>query len=157
MRRFVKDQRARRLHQRLESFAPLRAGGRQEADKVEVVGGQPGSAERGRKSRRPRHRHHRNTVANRQRHQVLPGVGHPRQPGITHQRHLRSLLHLQHQLGRAHHLVVLMVALFPLVDAVMVEELGGPARVFAGDQVNFFQHPQRPQGDVFQIADGRRY
>ena len=42
-----------------------------------------------------------------------------------------------------------------LANAVVVQQLGGLARVFAGDQVHFAQHAQRAHGDVFEIADRR--
>lgn len=40
-------------------------------------------------------------------------------------------------------------------DVVAVEQDARRARVLGGDQTHLAQHPQRAQGDVFEIADGR--
>ena len=40
-------------------------------------------------------------------------------------------------------------------DAEVAQELPGVAGVFRGDEVHLFQHPEGPQGDVLQVADGR--
>ena len=51
--------------------------------------------------------------------------------------------------------VVLVVADERFANFVVVEKLLGVARVFAGDLVDFLEDAQGPQGDVFEIADGR--
>jgi len=38
-------------------------------------------------------------------------------------------------------------------DAVVIQELLRLASIFTGDQVNFFEHAQGTQRDVFQIPD----
>ena len=40
------------------------------------------------------------------------------------------------------------------LNAKMGQQHPGMARVFRRDKVGFFEEPQRPQGDVFQVADG---
>ncbi len=39
----------------------------------------------------------------------------------------------------------------------MIEQLHGVARVFARYQVHFLQDAQRPQRNVFHVADGRTH
>src|SRR4030042_3855348 len=51
--------------------------------------------------------------------------------------------------------IVLMVTDQRLVSSVVAKELPGPPGVFGRDQVYFLEHPPGPQGDVFQVADGR--
>jgi hypothetical protein len=43
------------------------------------------------------------------------------------------------------------------VDVVMAQQFAGNARILRGNQIHLSQHAQRPQGDVFQIADGSRH
>ena len=50
-------------------------------------------------------------------------------------------------------LVVLVVAGSRRLNAEVVEQFLGLPRILAGDAVGTFQHPQRSQCDVFQIAD----
>src|SRR5208337_2131247 len=68
---------------------------------------------------------------------------------------LSAAFEIDNQLGGLGHLVVLVIADGARLDAVMAEQLQGLARVLAGDQVNFFEHAQGTQGDVFEVADGR--
>ena len=42
-------------------------------------------------------------------------------------------------------------------DAVVVEQLLGLPRIFAGDHIYFLQDSHSPQSDVLQIADGRAH
>lgn len=40
------------------------------------------------------------------------------------------------------------------IDTVVGEKARRVSRVFGGDDIYFSQHAQRPQRDIFQIADG---
>src|SRR5690606_7769555 len=40
------------------------------------------------------------------------------------------------------------------VDVVVGQELPGDTGVLGGDKVHLFQHPEGPQGDILQVADG---
>ena len=53
-------------------------------------------------------------------------------------------------------LVVLAQADERLPDLVVREQLRRPSRVFGGDQIHLAQRPQRPERQVFQVADRRR-
>ncbi len=77
-------------------------------------------------------------------------AGHAR---VSHQSHARTLLEIDDQLGGTSHLVVFVVADAAGSDAVVIQELLRLASIFTGDQVNFFEHAQRTQRDVFQISD----
>ncbi len=50
--------------------------------------------------------------------------------------------------------VVLVITRRASGDSEMIQQLLGLTRVFAGDQVGFFQNAQSAQSDVFQIPDG---
>ena len=51
--------------------------------------------------------------------------------------------------------VVLVQARGRRGDGVAREQMRRAARVFGRDQRDFAQHPQRPHGDVFEVADRR--
>ena len=52
--------------------------------------------------------------------------------------------------------VVLVEAEERCLDLVVPEQVTGAPRVFGGDQIDFAEHPQRPQRDVLEVADRRR-
>ena len=89
-----------------------------------------------------------------QRDQAESGIGDAGHAGVGDERDLGSAFEVDDQFGGLGHLVVLVIADQSRLDAVMAEQLQGLPRVFAGDQVNFFEHAQGAQGDVFEIADG---
>ncbi len=43
------------------------------------------------------------------------------------------------------------------VDARMRQQLAGAAGILGGNHASLAQHPQRPQRDVLQVADGGRH
>ena len=90
-----------------------------------------------------------------ERNQAESGVGDAGHARVGDQCDLGSAFEIDDKFGGLGHLVVLVVADGARLDAVMAEEFQGLARVFAGDQVNFLEHAQGAQGDVFEIADGR--
>ena len=53
--------------------------------------------------------------------------------------------------------IVLVIADGAFSDGEVVQQLLCVPRIFAGNQVNFFQDPQGSQGDVFEVADRRSH
>ena len=49
---------------------------------------------------------------------------------------------------------MLVVADGRLVNAIVIQELGGVTGVLAGNQVRLTQDPEGTNGNIFQIADG---
>ena len=115
---------------------------------------QPAGHQRRQKRRCSGHGHNFNMVPHRQRNQPVSGVAHPRHARIAHHRDVVALLQVHDQLSRAGQFVVLVVADHRLLDTVVVKQLHAMTRVLAGDEVHFFQHPQRPQRNVFHVPDG---
>jgi hypothetical protein len=52
-------------------------------------------------------------------------------------------------------LVVLVIGQARCADLVAIEQALYMARVLGRDQANLAQHPQRPQGDILEVADWR--
>ena len=96
-------------------------------------------------------------MPDRKRNQTKAWVGDARHTGVGNERDFRSAFEIDHQLGGLGHLVVLVVADRTRVNSVMGKQFLRLASVLARDQVNFLQHPQRAQRDVFEIANGRGY
>src|SRR6185437_2747527 len=73
---------------------------------------------------------------------------------VGHNGDARTALESCDQFFGAGSFIVLVVADGRRFDLEMVEEFLRLAGVLTGDAVCGAQHPQRPQGDVFKIADG---
>jgi hypothetical protein len=52
--------------------------------------------------------------------------------------------------------IVLMIRGKGLDDLVMIQELQRVPGILCQDQVGFFEHVQRPEANVLEVADGRR-
>ena len=129
--------------------------GGEKAAEAEGIGGQAAGDQRRQKCRRSGNRHDRHMMPDGERDQAESGVGDAGHAGVGDERDLGSAFEVDDQLGGLGHLVVLVIADQARLDAVMAEQLQGLARIFAGDQVDFFEHAQRAQRDVFQVADRR--
>ncbi len=101
-------------------------------------------------------RHDRNVMPEAKRNEPVARVGNERHSRVAHQCDLRALLHRQDQLRRASQFIVFVVADQRLMDIVMSEKLLSVPRVFACDFVGFLEDAQGTEGDVLEIADGRR-
>ena len=53
-------------------------------------------------------------------------------------------------------LVVLVDAEDRGFDPEMAKQNAGPARIFGSDELDLLQHLDGPEGDVVEVADGRR-
>ena len=89
-----------------------------------------------------------------QRDQPKAGIGNSGHTSIGDQRHACALLQIFNQLSRTRHLIVFVVADGAGCDVVVVQQFLSLPRVFAGDDVHFFEHAQGTQRDVLQVADG---
>ena len=94
-------------------------------------------------------------VPDGERNQPKARVGDTRHARIRHQRHARAAFEIEHQLRSAGQFIVFVVADGSGGDAVVIQQLLRLPGVFAGDLVGFLEHPHRPQGDVFEVANGR--
>ncbi len=86
-------------------------------------------------------------------HQVAPRVADGRRPGLRDQGHI-ALGEGFHQGGGALPPVAVVITGEGLADLVVSEQLAGGAGVFGGDEADLAEEPQRPQSDVFEVADG---
>ena len=87
--------------------------------------------------------------------EAVAGVRHGRRSRIGDQRNAVAAAKPVDQRRHLLVLVVLVQAGRGAPDIVVVQQLGGVARVLGGDQVDVAQHPERPQGDVLEVTDGR--
>ena len=83
----------------------------------------------------------------------MPRIGNGGSSRIAHQRHLRPLLQLDYEFRRARDFVVLVIAHQLFLNVEMRKKLHRLARVFAGDQVGFFQNAQCAQRNILEVAD----
>jgi hypothetical protein len=134
----------------------LRGPRRQKSDEREFLGGHAWRRQRRHKRARTGQRHYLDSVTQAQTHQPAPRIANSGRAGIGDQRDLRALFQFDHNFRGACDFVVLVIAHQALLNVEMREQLQRLARVFAGDRVRFFQNPQRPQWNIFQVADGRR-
>jgi len=74
-------------------------------------------------------------------------------PASADQGDLGALLEFDQQLRRTRHFVMFVIADQRFRNVVVVQQLLGMASVFASDEVNFFQDAERPQRNVFEVAD----
>ncbi len=77
------------------------------------------------------------------RHQPVARIRNQRHPRIADQRNLRAVLQLDQQLRGARHFVVLVIADQRFPDVVVVQQLLRVPRIFARDEVHFFEDAQR--------------
>ena len=52
--------------------------------------------------------------------------------------------------------VELVIARGRGIDLIGAEQIGRGPRVLAGDEIGLFEHAERPEGQILQIADRRR-
>ena len=117
--------------------------------------GRPLATNAARIRRRAGDRNDRHVMADGERDQAKAGVGDAGHAGVGDERDFGAAFEVDDQFGGLGHLVVFVVADGARLDTVVGEKFLRLARVFAGDQVNFFEHAQGAEGDVFEIADGR--
>ncbi len=82
------------------------------------------------------------------------GIGDARSSGVTDERNALSGIQPLHQHGNLAMLVVLVERDHRGLDAVMVQEAGGCARVFAGNRICRHQDVNRALRKIGQVADG---
>src|SRR3984957_6894938 len=155
VRSFVKRLRPPRIFDRLKSLSALTAPRRKKSVEAEGIGGQSACHECHQECRRSRYRHNWHALLNRQRDQAISWIGNSRHARVRDQRDARALLYRFYWFRRLPRLMVFVIARRPRGDRKMVEQLLRLPRIFAGDQVNFFQYAQRPQRNVFEIPDRR--
>ena len=85
------------------------------------------------------------------------GVGDARRARVRDESDRFALLKGLDDGGALGELVVLEVARGRHMDAEMAQERAGAACVLAGHQPHFLEHTEGPDGDVFEIADGRSH
>ena len=115
--------------------------------------GSPLATSAARNADAPGNRHHRHVMPDGQRDQPESRVGDAGHARVGHERDLGAAFEIDDQFGGFRHLVVLVIADQSRLDAVVAEQFQRLARILAGDQVDFFEHTQSPQRDVFEIAD----
>ena len=126
-----------------------------EAQKEKTVNGQSGHAERRRNGAGSRDRDHGHVRRDGLRDEVKPGVGDGGHAGVGDQGDVLAGQEPADQLRRPFPLVVFVVGDQRRGDAVALQQGPGVPRVLAGDHVHLAEDAQRPQSDVFQVADRR--
>ena len=157
VRRLVQRQGPRFRRQCPQPLPPLRRPRRQKPYKRKLLDRHPRPRQRRHKRARPRNRHHLNSMPQTQTHQPLPRVRNRWRPRIRNQRHFRALLQLNNHFRRARNLVVLVITHQPFLNIKMRQQLHRLPRVLARNRVALLQNPQRPQRNIFQIPNRRRY
>lgn len=104
---------------------------------------------------RARHGHDREAGLPCGADQEASGVGDERRAGVGHERDVVSGPQPIDQSPGLLCLVVFVQARAWRRDRVMREEPGRTAGIFGRNQLHLTQHPQRTQGDVFEVADRR--
>src|SRR6266852_8154477 len=143
MRRFVQDDGALLDAQVFQRATPFRAARRQKSHKQKLLVRQSRSRQRRQQRRRTRDRHHRNLVPHAKRHQPVTRIRHQRHPRIADQRDPDAVLQLDQQLRGARHFVVLVIADQRFLYVVVVQQFLCVPRIFARDEVHFFEDAQR--------------
>ena len=157
MRGFEEDQRAGNAGKFLQ---PLRAGLlllRQEAGKEEGVRREARGKQRGKGRRGTGDRHHWNLGGDCLLHDPVAGVRHQRRSGVRDQRHRQAGLEIGKERGAGVFGIVLVIGEHPPLDAEAMQQLGGDARILAGEAVGPGDEFQPAQGHVAEIADRRRH
>ncbi len=149
----IHNNHSRLRRQGLEHFQPPALAPGQEAHE-KYIPFEPGKRERRHPCGRAGHRLHPHPRLPGPGHQVGPGVRKPRSAGVAHQGHGFPAGEPPDQLRPPGCLVVGVVADERRPDPEVAQKLAGVAGVLRGDEVHLFQHPQGPQGDVLQVADG---
>src|SRR3984957_20132136 len=145
----------RRIFDCLESLSALTALRRKKSVEAEGIRGQAACHECHQECRRSRYRHNWHALLNRQRDQAISWIGNSGHARVRDQRDARALLYRLYQFRRLRRLIVFVIARRPRGDRKVIEQLLRLPRIFAGDQVNFFQYAQRPQRNVFEVPDRR--
>lgn len=155
MRPFVKNDGAILDAQAFESAAAFAGASRKKTNEKKFLVGQAAGGERGEKRGWSGDGDDRNMMTQTERDETMSRIGDQRHAGVADERDLCALFEGDEQFGRAREFVVLVIADERFADFVVVEKLLGVARVLAGDLVDFLEDAQGPQGDVFEIANGR--
>ena len=90
------------------------------------------------------------------REQSRAGIGKPRHARIRNNRDIFSGGETLDQFRRAHRFVVFVITNERLSNLEMLQQISGMPRIFGRDNVDRFQHLERAQRDVIEIADRRR-
>ena len=99
----------------------------------------------------------RQAGSNRGAHQFQSWVGKGGHAGIGDHSHTAALLQQGHQFLGAGLFIVFVIADRGGINVEVVEQLLRLAGVFAGNAIDAPEHTQRPQGNVFKIADRGGY
>lgn len=138
MRRFVEDERGGFVPEAFEQAGALGVFGGKKTGEVELIGRQAGDNQAGEKRRWPRQRFHADACLDGCSYHAVAGVGKQGRTGIGNQGARFTLLKALDQVFSAVGFVVLVIAEEASLDAVVIEQPFGRARVFAGDPVGFF-------------------
>nr|WP_290615700.1 hypothetical protein [Immundisolibacter sp.] len=155
MRRFIKDERARLLHQRRQRRPPGRRARRQKTFEGEARRRQAAGTERRHGGAGSGQRHHTDARRMRRRHQTLAGVADGRRAGIADQGDILALAQALDQAAGLRRLVVFMQRQQRRADAVMIQQRPAVAGVFGGDHGHRRQSLRRARAQIGQISERR--
>ena len=89
-------------------------------------------------------------------HQLVAGVGDQRRAGIGDQRHHLAVAQRGHEARAGALGIVIVIGGEAGRDAIVTDELGRHAGIFAGDQIGRGQHVQPPHGNIVEMANRGR-
>ena len=156
MGRFVEDERGGFVPQGLEQAGALGVFWRKKTGEVELIGGQAGDNQAGKKRRWAGKSFDANGRPDGRSHNAIAGVGKERRTGIGDQGARFALLEAFDQVFSAIGFVVLVIADEASLNAIVIEQPSGGASIFAGDPISLFQKADGAVRNVFKVADGRR-
>jgi len=157
VRRFVPEHRARLAAQRLEGLSPRTLLARKESLEDEAIDGQTAEKQGGDQGHRPRQDLHPRPGLDRRSYGAETRIAHAGRARVADQGHGLPLLEQRAELHALPGLVVLMEAEELRLDSEVSEETTRVPRVLGGHDVRLLQHLERAEGDVLQIAQGRRH
>src|ERR1700680_909209 len=156
MRRFIEHQRARFVHQRLETLAPRGASSRKKSLETEAVRGQPADRQRSDGCARSRDRYHVDSRVRCGAHQVEARIADGRCARIADQSDGGTRAQPRNYFARALTFVVIVEGHLGRIDAEMLQQNAGMARVLGRNQGHALQDFARTLRKIVQIADWRR-
>nr|WP_236953230.1 hypothetical protein [Immundisolibacter cernigliae] len=153
MRRFIKDERARFLHERRQRRLPGRRARRQKAFEGEAHRRQAAGTERRHGGAGSGQRHHTDARRMRRGHQTLAGVADGRRAGIADQSHVFALSQTLDQAAGLRRLVVLVQRQQRRADAVMIQQRPAVAGVLGSNDRHRRQGLRRARAQIGQISE----
>ena len=157
MRRLIKYKGFVARSKFFERLASCLGIGRHESRKSKAVGLQTARAQGRDHGAGARHGTHGKARLPHKLHGLRSRIAYRRRAGIGDKRHALALRQNINELLRSRMLVVFVHAHRRRADAVAIQQLSRLARVFAGDHVADIKKPERAQGNICNIANGKPY